>query len=325
MNNKALIIYHADCIDGLAAAWTTQRALAGTDCIFIAYDHAEGAAAENAVRAALGDAGQVYFVDIGPRAEFLAELRQAAPAVPVTVIDHHVSSSFELAQVPPQAGLKVKIDTHHPSAANMVWEHFFPAEEKPFFLEMIGKMDLGHDMQTEDDFAAAAAIDAYDISSPEKAFDSFEALQRLTAKDLIQSGKAESQQQETYGTEVRKTLEHLTVDMPDATQAVLPAVMLDKKKIGRRMSLFLCAIAQNDNTDAAIGWAVKPDGKVAVSLRSAGKADCSVIAKHLAELHGVNGGGHRCSAAVTFNSMAHFRKALPPSPPMKAVKSLRGP
>ena len=120
-----------------------------------------------------------------------------------------------------------------------------------------------------------------------------------------------AEEQHAYAKNLRNTVELVTLSLPDGTQTQIPAVMMDKKKIGRGMSQFLCALAKDYNTDVAIGWALKHNQSVSVSLRSDGKADCNAIAQNLAQNHGINGGGHKTSAALHFQSIDDFRRILP--------------
>ncbi|MBU6475323.1 MAG: hypothetical protein KGQ70_05105 [Alphaproteobacteria bacterium] len=182
-----IIVYHADCIDGAAAAWIIAKSRgAESTAAFIPYDHADAAAGEGALRAALASGGTVYFADITPEKNFLDGL--LAGGHEVHVLDHQKSAAQTLdgRKAP---GLHVVFDPAAPSAAKMIWSYFFPAENPPAVVALIDLMDgAAQGLKTPEDFAAAALVDAQNIRTPDGALAALRGLAKLSFNDMAEKG-----------------------------------------------------------------------------------------------------------------------------------------
>lgn len=321
-NRHLIIVYHVDCIDGLASAWAVHCHYGHEPDIrieYVPYGHHNIEEAENIIRGHLAlktgaKLVDVVFVDVAPTPAFLHELLiPPARATRVVVADHHKSAAEALAGFTAPVGdgvpeLYLNIDAQHPSAANMVWDYLFPDTPAPVFFQLIAKMDLGQNLlETEDDHAAAALVDSKNITSIETAFDSFDALSHLTFHDLVALGRNILGDQDTRISKLDDNVMYTHISSTgDAAPAWVPIVNADVQNFGRYISTWL--VQQAEATGAGIGfaWYVQGNGTVTVSIRSNGTPDASVVAAHLCKQWGIRGGGHSTSAAVHFPSLESF-------------------
>ena len=120
-----LIIYHADCWDGLCAAWICRKAL-GPNCEFISCQYGD--------KAPCVDNKDVYIVDFSFKRDVLQEIYSRANSV--LVLDHHKTAQSELNGLP-----YCKFDMTK-SGAKLAWEHFFPENESSWIVNYIEDRDL---------------------------------------------------------------------------------------------------------------------------------------------------------------------------------------
>ena len=126
-----VIVYHADCIDGSAAAWAVSRAWhVKNNITYIPYEHFNNTAAEDDIRAVITPGTALYFVDVVPEKYFLDELMSPAKSglsklKAIHILDHHKSAAGALKGYrAPVTGantpaLEIHIDPAKPSAAKM--------------------------------------------------------------------------------------------------------------------------------------------------------------------------------------------------------------
>lgn len=126
---KPLVIYHANCNDGFAAAWCFHHAAPDT-FDFLAVSYGQEPPAVPGI--------QVYVVDFSyPRDKLLAMAEQAAG---VTVLDHHASAEADLSGLD-HPRLHVHFDMQR-SGAGMTWDFLFPGRPRPRFLGFVEDRDL---------------------------------------------------------------------------------------------------------------------------------------------------------------------------------------
>jgi len=323
-----IVIYHEACIDGLAAAWAVHRKWGedtGVHISYIPYGHHDIPASEQKIRAELTPGAEVLFVDVAPTRAFLDQLMSAARyklPLPgrVTIIDHHESAARalegyapppETATAPP---LDITIDSHHPSAANMVWETLLPGREPPVFLSLIAKMDLARDLGDARDLAAAALIDSRPINTVGSAFHSFARLEGLSHDEMARMGENILTDQKNriakVSDNVLYTYIQLQPDREDEGWTWVPVINADVQNFGRHISDYLRAQGDRTGLGMAFAWHVQGNGSVTMSIRSDGDPDASQVAEMLCRHEGVRGGGHRTSAAVHFASLARFMELI---------------
>ncbi|MFN7114430.1 MAG: hypothetical protein ACK4PK_08730 [Alphaproteobacteria bacterium] len=325
-NRHLLVVYHMDCIDGLASAWAVSCKWGNDADVridYIPYGHHNIEEAEATIRGHLrtpdgADIIDVVFVDVAPTRAFLTELlTPPARATRVIVADHHKSAAEALLGFTAPEGegvpeLFLRIDAQHPSAANMVWEYLFPDTPAPVFFKLIAKMDLGQNLlETEDDYAAAALIDSKNITSIDTAFQSFVAMSHLTLDDMVALGRNILHDQDTRISKLDDNIMYAQITLADNSAPVWVALVnADVQNFGRYISTWL--VQQGEKTGAGLGgaWYVQGNGSVTISLRSSGTPDASAVAAYLCKSFGIRGGGHSTSAAVHFPSLATFQQHI---------------
>lgn len=321
-NRHLIVIYHVDCIDGLASAWAVHCHYAHDPEIkidYVPYGHHNIEEAENTIRQFLraedkANLMDVVFVDVAPTPEFLTELlTPPARATRVVVADHHKSAgeALEGFKAPEGDGvpeLYLNIDAQHPSAANMVWDYLFPDTPAPIFFKLIAKMDLGQNLlQTEEDYAAAAMVDSKNITSIDTAFQSFDALSHLTHADLVALGRNILSDQDTRISKLDDNVMYTPLPLAaEAAPVWIPIVNADVQNFGRYISTWLVQQAEETGSGIGFAWYVQGNGSVTISIRSDGTPDASEVAAYLCKTLGIRGGGHSTSAAVHFPSLESF-------------------
>ena len=119
-----LIVYHADCPDGVCAAWVASKCSPSAQLLAAKY----------------GDAPpdcrglRVLVVDFSyPRSQLL---EMQAEAVHLQVLDHHKSAAEALAGLP-----FCTFDMNH-SGARLAWDYFHPGEAPPWMVDYVEDRDL---------------------------------------------------------------------------------------------------------------------------------------------------------------------------------------
>ncbi len=322
-NRHLIVIYHVDCIDGLASAWAVHCKWVNDPDVmldFVPYGHHNIEVAENIIRKYLREENKatmidVVFVDVAPTHAFLTELTTApARATRVIIADHHKSAAIALKdfQAPVGEGVPeviIQIDATHPSAANMAWDYLFPDTPAPIFFQLIAKMDLGQNLlETEDDYAAAALVDSKNITNIETAFQSFDALTHLTFTDMVALGRNILNDQDTRISKLDDNIMYtpLALSQDGENAKWVPIVNADVQNFGRFISTWLVQLGTKSGAGIGFAWYVQGNGSVTVSIRSDGTPDASVVAAHLCEKFEIRGGGHSTSAAIHFPSLQTF-------------------
>lgn len=134
MNNslKMICIYHANCCDGMGAAWVVHHALNQDRSIeFIAASYQDE----------LPDVtnAHVIIVDFSFKHDDMREL--ASKAASVTVIDHHKTAEKELSPLLKEGLIDGVFDIEK-SGAMLAWEWFFGDAEPPELIKHIQDRDL---------------------------------------------------------------------------------------------------------------------------------------------------------------------------------------
>ncbi len=324
-----IIVYHADCVDGAACAWTVAKKHGVADkpdpnVTYIPYAHHDVAAAEAKIRAALKPGATLHFVDAAPEKKFLDELMtpdaSGQPKVAtLNIDDHHESAARDLAdyKAPQTDGLQPVLDitireSQH-SAAHMIWQKLMPGITPPPLFDVINKLDGdASGLQTPEDFAAAATVDAGDISTQEKAFNTLRGLASLSFNDMAKRGDAMARDQEI---KIDKLLDNASTIwlqvLPDAAPVEVVVVNADVKQFGRQVSPRLVAAGEAAGSGVALAWYMQDNGAVTMSIRTDGDPNVADIAAHLRKTMGVTGGGHNGSGAVHFSSLAEFARIMP--------------
>lgn len=140
--NDTLCIYHGNCADGFGAAWVVRKAL-GTDVEFHSAHYGDPAPDVTGKN--------VIIVDFSYKYDVLVAL--ADKAASVLVIDHHKTAMADLFDVPPaelhyeahqknRTGKLHALFDMHRSGASLVWDFFFPQQQRPSLINHIEDRDL---------------------------------------------------------------------------------------------------------------------------------------------------------------------------------------
>lgn len=315
-----IVIYHDNCIDGLAAAWAVNRAWGAdprTHISYVPYGHHDITGAENNIRREMTPGAEILFVDVAPSRAFLDQLTSAAvhrlpPPAHISVIDHHESAARALENYAPPAAtitappVHIAIDSDNPSAANMVWARLLPQETPPVFFKLIEKMDLARDLGDAQDLAAAALIDSKSITTIAHAFHSFAELERLDYAAMAEAGAGILSDQRNRIDRLSGNILYTRIDAFAQSRLWVPVINADVQSFGRHISDYLRAQGDRTGLGMAFAWYVQGNGTVTMSIRSDGDPDASHMAEFLCRTAGVKGGGHKTSAAVHFSSLRHF-------------------
>lgn len=127
MIEPSLVIYHADCYDGLTAAWICKQALPSVE--LWPANHGEQPPPREKL-----EGRNVYIVDFSyPR---LALEGINAVANKLVVLDHHKTAEAEL------QGLSYCTFDMGKSGAGLTWEYFFHGMEMPDWIKRVQDRDL---------------------------------------------------------------------------------------------------------------------------------------------------------------------------------------
>lgn len=132
---KIVIIYHKNCVDGMAAAWVANKFFEG-DVILIAAEYHKRHELVNVEKGTLDsrlEGADVYVLDFSFERDETLRLQQVANKV--VVLDHHATSCKAL------EGLYT-VDTTKCGAV-LAWEYFFGSNEMPEAFKLIQDNDLG--------------------------------------------------------------------------------------------------------------------------------------------------------------------------------------
>lgn len=155
-----LCIYHADCLDGFAAAWAVHRALPNAE--FVAAQHGSPPPANI-------DGREIVIVDFSYKRPVLIEM--ASRAKSILILDHHKTAAEDLSEGLPE-NVSVHFDMEH-SGCVLAWQHFHPGVEVPDLLLHVEDRDLWrfHHVYTRVTTAALGSLErdfsAWDAIVPE--------------------------------------------------------------------------------------------------------------------------------------------------------------
>lgn len=135
--NETLVIYHADCLDGLGAAWSAFCQL-GSGARYIAASH--GDAIPDFEPGAI-----LYIVDFSYSPQLLVDV--AAKAGRIILIDHHITAMeqcddfFKSHPLPENLSINFNMSR---SGCILTWQYFFHDEKPPQILLHIEDRDIWH-------------------------------------------------------------------------------------------------------------------------------------------------------------------------------------
>lgn len=251
-----LIIYHGNCRDGFASAWTCYRKYPNAK--FHPANYGE----------ALPDATglDVVMVDFSASREVLEQYKKEANSL--LVLDHHKTAEEAL------RGLEYCQFDMNRSGAGMAWDHFFPNQKRPWLIDYVEDRDLWRHALPD-----GPAVNAF-ISTLKYDFETWYKASRLDLNEVAKMGYVVEDKIRQYVNEASK-LARTTLVEGHSDIPVINCLPPDNSElIG-----FLA-----NGPKFAVGWFQRNDGKFVYSLRSKGEFDVSSLAKKY------GGGGHKNSA-----------------------------
>jgi oligoribonuclease NrnB/cAMP/cGMP phosphodiesterase (DHH superfamily) len=264
-----LIITHAHCSDGWAAAFIAKKRYPEAEILPL--NHGEPVPFE-AVRGK-----DVLVVDFSwLNREDNIELHRIAKSF--HIYDHHKTAQECL------KGLKFTTFDMNRSGAGLVWDYLFGVNTihtpethsklRPFYVNYVEDRDLWRHALPD-----SKAVSAYIMSLP-MTIEAWNHLDIITAGEAAALGKGALSHVEHYVREAVNQAQYGILDFAGIRYsiAVVNALYLNCSEIGNVLA---------KQVDIGMTWFERPDGNIQFSLRSEGNIDVSVIAKFYF------GGGHQ--------------------------------
>lgn len=182
---RPLVISHANCTDGLTAAWVACGALHDAEHYPANYGTEPPDVAHR----------QVFIVDFSYKRPVMERL--AADAATLVVLDHHKTAQADLDGFPQWAGLagyevRVVFDMEH-SGARLAWDWFYPnaahtaqfmgTTERPWLIDYVEDRDLWRWALPNSRLVSAA------IEAEERSFESWDRLAKRSISFMVSRGE----------------------------------------------------------------------------------------------------------------------------------------
>ena len=281
MNNQHLknivIIYHAQCSDGLGSAYAAWKKFGDSASYIPLKTQVE-------LPEGLTDK-ELYIVDYSFDKATLEQLR--ADNKSVVVIDHHLSAKEAVTAFPENI-----FDLDH-SGAVLAWQYFHPKTTVPPLLEYVEDHDLWK-FTLPDNREYNSALKQYPAT-----FESWDELIKKLEdttfkKTFIEKGRIITKFEDSL---IESLLEYKERVLFEGHEVwALNVSRVYRSILGHRL-----ASLNEKNGQTALGIVYYRNlGAVHVSLRSNGDVDVSVIAKKY------GGGGHKNAASIKVNSFAEL-------------------
>lgn len=262
---KTLVLYHANCPDGFAAAWAAWRAL-GDDAEYIPCSYGHEPPDVTGAR--------VFIVDFSFKRDVMFKLLYQAETI--TLLDHHITAQQDLA------------DLEHPrffftfdmnkSGATLTWEHFH-GDEPCWIVKYAEDRDLWRHA-----LPRTKEVNAYLQAGP-KNLRAYDTCYRLGMEAVADMGAGCLAWMRYYIDATKECARR----MPFLGHADIPVVNAPYTATSEVVG----ELAELDGVPFAVGWHQRSSGQVVYSLRSRGDFDVSAIAVLM------GGGGHRKAAGFS--------------------------
>ena len=281
MSNKTKIIYHKNCMDGIASAFIAKSVL-GDDAKTIPLQYGEeqilfGRAKDDALDEPLTKDDAVYFVDFSLKRDLMIEL--ASQVKEIVVLDHHKTAEANLKGLEEELDNVTIIFDMEKSGATLCYDCFEPNLKREIF-DYIADRDLWKwQLKSSKEISAylKLIIKPNDLESFKDAYNWFDRMGYAHRGSILLK-----HQELQVASKIKKTkdieIQGIKFKALNATENI--------SEIGN-------AICENYNTPALMYFITEKD-EVVCSLRSIDTlADASVVAQAL------GGGGHRNACGFT--------------------------
>jgi len=149
-NPKKICIYHSNCLDGFAAAWSVHHALA---------DEVEFYKGVHQQPPPDVTGREVILVDFSYRREVLQAMQKTATSI--TILDHHITAQQDLAELLASGAIRGQFDMTK-SGAMLAWLWFNPDKPVPKLIEYVQDRDLWT-FKLDGSTEINAALSSYDF------------------------------------------------------------------------------------------------------------------------------------------------------------------
>jgi oligoribonuclease NrnB/cAMP/cGMP phosphodiesterase (DHH superfamily) len=275
---KILIIYHAECPDGFAAAYVAHKAMTEdpahqVTCVPAAYQSGKVPEFE--------DGTTIFVVDFSFPKTVLADM--AKRAAKIIVLDHHKSAQADL-EGADIVGVDIKFDMSK-SGAVMAWEHFYPGMPVPPLLQYVQDRDLWHWKLPN-----SKEINAGLWRGTPREFTEWDSLFELDlehAKDILLVKGQAIATSDTFFIESLCRKPQTMIVAGYKVPAVNTPVL--QSEIGHHL------LQTNPDAPFAVAWSMDEKNQFSYSLRArTGGFDVSAVAKQF------GGGGHAAAAGFRY-------------------------
>jgi len=312
-----LVIYHADCNDGLTAAWAVKRRFPDAELVPAKYQTPPPDVTGR----------HVIIVDFSYKRPVLLEMARKAKGI--TILDHHKSAEEDLRDIEKEAGnLDCTFDMNR-SGAGIAWDEYHEGEPRPWFVNYIEHNDLWRHQDPKyntvmlDCQAVIEFIRSFPTSEHMRLYDQWMADgQGSTVPLHVQAG----------GHAIRRAKEVMVQQtLTTAHEVTLPAGEARLVLYACNVPFFLASEVGNElaklngmtgSEPIGLTYYRQKDGRYSLSFRSDrnnGDVDVSAIARQF------GGGGHRNAAGATVDRLPWAPEAgtvAPPAPLPAATPSV---
>lgn len=267
-----MIISHAACPDGFAAAWVARHCLQAqgrTVDVHFAFHGTEPPWDKIRGR-------DVYILDFAYKLKDCKKIADEAKSI--KIIDHHKTAEEDLKSLP------YAIFDMTKSGAGLTWDYFNPNTPRPWLVDYVEDRDLWA-WKLQD----SKEVNAY-ISTLELDFDVWDKMANEAAwGTVVTAGRAVLAKVKNYVAETKKNA--LRIDLEGYNVPIVNACQVNISELVGELAA---------GEPFAMGWFQLSDGRFQYSLRSNGDFDVSVIARKY------GGGGHAQSSGFQQNHPFHL-------------------
>lgn len=266
--NKPLIIYHGGCKDGFGAAWVARGVY--PDAEFFAASYGKDELPDVTDR-------RVFILDFSYPRETLEKINKLVTTL--RVLDHHATVQKDL------EGLPYCTFDMNRSGISMTWDYFHTSAARPWIVNYVEDRDLWRWA-----LPSSREINAYLQTLPYD-FEKWDEVYGMRLDEVKKLGKEFMRVVNDRNT---NNMGILLMKRRFAGYEDIPVINAPTEGISELMEMIL----QETGAPFAVGWRVRSDGRLSLSLRSIPEFDCSVIAKQL------GGGGHKNAAGAEVHGAA---------------------
>ena len=289
-----LVIYHANCADGFAAAWAAWLSLGNADTEYVAWNYGTPVKPDIPY---WNNFNRVFIVDFSFPRDQLVLLCEMAEQV--YLLDHHKTAQADLTNWPDQPeNLFIQFDMSQ-SGAMLSWKYFHPYDKPAPLINYVQDRDLWRWELME-----SRAVNAY-ISTLKPDFNSWTAANALIQNRFntaVDFGEVLLEQHQKIVDDIVKTARPMHFHFPDRDLNLSPMTGLAANCTGHFASDVGNELAKKSGTFGAT-YCAEADGSIKWSLRSIGDYDVTKIAKFF------GGGGHKNAAGFTLRETGRDTEA----------------